>query len=208
MSQELLKVLEKGITTLNLNVDSETQTLLIQYVTLLHKWNKIYNLTAVRHKKTMVSVHLLDSLAILPYIKGKTVLDVGSGGGLPGIVLAVCMPDKQFVLIDSNSKKTRFLKQAVTELKLNNVAVEHVRAESFEYETNFDQIVSRAYTNLQAFIKSTCHLATIKTEYLAMKGIIPLEEITELEPEYTIKSLTLNVPNVEGQRHLITMTSK
>ncbi len=208
MSQELLKILENGLTTLNLTVNPDVQAQLIQYITLLHKWNKIYNLTAVRHKKAMVSAHLLDSLAILPYITGDTVLDVGSGGGLPGIVLALCLPEKQFVLIDSNSKKTRFLKQAVTELKLTNVTVEHVRAESYEFETSFDQIVSRAYTNLQAFIKTTCHLATTKTEYLAMKGQIPLDEITELEQEYTIKSVTLNVPNVEGQRHLIIMTSK
>lgn len=213
MPQDLLKLLDNGITKMALSVSTDIQQQLIQYLELLHKWNKIYNLTSVRNKKMIVSVHLLDSLAIVPYITGSRILDVGTGAGLPGIVLALCFPDKEFVLIDSNSKKTRFINQAVTELKISNVSVKYVRAQSFQCETSFDQIVSRAYTSLQAFIKSTCHLANDKTEYpgteyLAMKGHIPNDEIAELREGYTINSLPLSVPDVEGQRHLIIMTCK
>ncbi|VAX01791.1 16S rRNA (guanine(527)-N(7))-methyltransferase [hydrothermal vent metagenome] len=208
MSQELHTLLEKGITELKLSVSSETQVQLLQYVDLLHKWNKVYNLTAVRHKKALVSVHILDSLAINPHIKGKLILDVGTGAGLPGIVLALCFPEKQFVLIDSNSKKTRFINQAVTELKLNNVRVAHSRVESFQNESNFDQIVSRAYTNLQEFIQSTRHVAHNDTEYLGMKGQIPQDEIDALAAEFDVNAIPLDVPTVEGQRHLIVLTAK
>ncbi len=208
MSQELHNLLEKGIATLQVLVSTNVQNQLICYVELLHKWNKVYNLTAVRHKKALVSVHILDSLAIIPYIQGDRVLDVGTGAGLPGIVLALCFPEKQFVLIDSNSKKTRFINQAVTELKISNVSVEHIRVESFQTESSFDQIVSRAYTNLQEFIQSTCHLAHHNTEYLGMKGHVPQDEIAEIIADFEVNPITLDVPNVEGQRHLIVMTSK
>jgi len=208
MSQELLKILDSGISEMGLLVSANIQMKLIHYIELLHKWNKIYNLTSIRHKKQMVSVHLLDSLAILPYLSGEKIIDVGTGAGLPGFVLALCCPNKQFVLIDSNRKKTRFINQAVTELGIKNVVVTYARIESFEFETSFDQIVSRAYTSLQVFIKSTSHLANAKTEYLGMKGLIPEDEITELGERYDVKSIPLSVPNVEGQRHLIIMTSK
>ncbi len=208
MSQELLKLLDGGINTLDLLVSADLQQQLIQYIELLHKWNQISNLTSVQNKKQMVSIHLLDSLAILPYITGTRILDVGTGAGLPGLVLALCFPEKQFVLIDSNNKKIRFINQVVTELKIKNVVCQHVRIESFQCETSFDQIVSRAYTSLQAFIKSTSHLANDKTEYLGMKGQLPELEIAELGAGYTIKSYPLIVPYIEGQRHLIIMTSR
>ncbi len=208
MAQELNTVLELGIVKLNLSVTVEAQNQLMQYIDLLHKWNKVYNLTAVRHKKALVSVHILDSLAIIPYIHGDRILDVGTGAGLPGIVLALCFPEKQFVLIDSNRKKTRFINQVVTELEISNVNVEHIRVESFQTESSFDQIVSRAYTNLQVFIQSTCHLAHNSTEYLGMKGHIPQDEIAEITADFEVNPITLDVPNVEGQRHLIILTSK
>ncbi|MFV2061362.1 MAG: 16S rRNA (guanine(527)-N(7))-methyltransferase RsmG [Gammaproteobacteria bacterium] len=207
MSQELLKLLDTGISELDLLVSTDIQNQLIQYIELLHKWNQISNLTSVKNKKKMVSIHLLDSLAILPYITGTRILDVATGAGLPGIVLALCFPEKQFVLIDSNKKKIRFINQVVTELKIKNVVSQHVRIESFLCETIFDQIVSRAYTSLQAFIESTGHLADDKTEYLGMKGQLPELEIAELGAGYTVKSYPLIVPYIEGQRHLIIMTS-
>jgi 16S rRNA (guanine527-N7)-methyltransferase len=208
MSHKLANILANGIEQLNLSVSTDIQQQLIQYLDLLHKWNKVYNLTSVRNKNDIVSIHLLDSLAILPHINAQKIIDVGTGAGLPGIVLALCFPEIQFVLIDSNSKKTRFIKQVVTELKIKNVLVEHCRIETLQCETSFDQIVSRAYTSLQTFIKSTCHLANSKTEYLAMKGQLPETEIREIADDYTINPVTLDVPNIEGQRHLIIMTSK
>jgi len=208
MSQELAEILEKGITTLNLSVSANTQQQLLQYLELLFKWNKVYNLTSVRNKKQIVSHHLLDSLAICPYINGANIADIGTGAGLPGIVLALCFPEQQFTLIDSNSKKTRFINQAVTELKLSNVQVQHSRVEDLQCETSFDQIISRAYTSLKAFVTSTSHLASIKTQFLGMKGQIPEDEIAQLGEAYAIECFPLNVPNVEGQRHLIKMASK
>ncbi len=208
MSQQLPKILKLGIDKLNLSVTDDIQQQLLQYIELLHKWNKVYNLTSVRDKSLMVSVHLLDSLAIVPFITGHKVIDVGTGAGLPGVVLAMCLPSTHFVLIDSNSKKTRFINQVVTEIGIKNVLVEHCRVESFECETSFDQIVSRAYTSLQAFIESTCQLAGKNTEYLAMKGQLPDTEIEEIAASHTVKPVTLAVPNIEGQRHLIIVTSK
>lgn len=208
MSPKLNKLLDSGVRQLKLSVSTNIQGQLIEYIELLDKWNKSYNLTSVRNKNKMVSIHLLDSLAILPYITGNGILDVGTGAGLPGIVLALCCPEKQFVLIDSNGKKTRFVNQAVTELQLKNVIVEQVRIERFQCETSFDHIVSRAYTSLKEFVKSSCHLANTKTSYLSMKGQIPEYEIVEMGDRYTINSVPLNVPEVAGQRHLIIMTSK
>ncbi len=208
MSQQLINILNAGIEQLELSVNTDTQQQLIQYLELLHKWGKVYNLTSVRNKKQMVSVHLLDSLAILPHINGQYIIDVGTGAGLPGIVLALCLPEKEFMLIDSNAKKTRFVNQVVTEIGITNVVVQQCRIEALQCETSFDQIVSRAYTSLHVFIKNTCHLANSATTYLAMKGQLPEIEIEEVRDNYSVKPVSLTVPNIDGQRHLIMMTAK
>ena len=207
MSQQALKeILSNGLCQLNLAqpLDDKQQSKLIKYVELLDKWNKTYNLTAVRKPEQMVTRHLLDSLSICPYLRGKRVLDVGTGAGLPGIPLAVVFPDRQFTLLDSNNKKTRFVVQAVSELELPNVGVVQSRVEEFESEELFDTIITRAYSAIEDMVAQTSHLLAPDGVFLAMKGVSPVAEIDELSSSYYIKeSHVINVPGLEEERHLL-----
>ncbi len=212
MSQlDLNEILSKGLRQLNLAqpLDDKQQNTLIKYVELLNKWNKTYNLTAVRKSEQMVTRHLLDSLSICPYIRGKHILDVGTGAGLPGIPLAVIFSDRQFTLLDSNNKKTRFVIQAVSELELPNVDVVQSRVEEFESEVLFDTIISRAYSAIGDMVKQTSHLLASDGVFLAMKGANPIAEIDELSSNYTIEeSHVIKVPGLEEERHLLEIKMK
>lgn len=204
VTEQQANLLKQGIKQLALPITEQQQEQLLGYLELLAKWNKAYNLTAVRDINEMVSRHLLDSLSIVPYIKGNYWLDVGSGGGMPGIPLAIIFPDIEFTLLDSNGKKTRFLTQVALELKLTNVQVINQRAESFHVKQPFTGIVSRAFSSLADFVNLTKHLANEQTEWLAMKGVYPEQELQTLPTEFKVESdYQLTVPNCEGQRHLL-----
>lgn len=184
---------------------SETQhAQLLAYLALLIKWNKAYNLTAVRDPDEMVSRHLLDSLSVVPFIDGERQLDVGSGGGMPGIPLAIMFPDMNVTLLDSNGKKTRFLTQVKLELALDNLTVIHSRAEAFQPELPFTGIISRAFSSLEDFTGWTRHMGDGKTRWLAMKGLHPADELVALPADFHLESAqALAVPGCQGQRHLL-----
>ncbi|MFV3367159.1 16S rRNA (guanine(527)-N(7))-methyltransferase RsmG [Pseudomonas sp. NY15435] len=199
--------LARGIQTLGLDIDAATQQRLLDYLALLVKWNKAYNLTAVRDVDEMVSRHLLDSLSIVPSFEaagGERWLDVGSGGGMPGIPLAILFPGKFLTLLDSNGKKTRFLTQVKLELKLDNLQVIHSRVEAFQPEQPFNGIVSRAFSSLEDFTNWTRHLGDTQTNWLAMKGVHPSDELAALPEDFRVEAeRALVVPGCQGQRHLL-----
>lgn len=201
----LSEILAEGISELGLELDDAQQGKLLDYLDLLLKWNRVYNLTAITDHRSGVVRHLLDSLAIAPYIEGERLLDVGSGGGLPGIPLAISYPEKQFTLLDSNSKKTRFLVQAKGELGLNNLNVVHSRIEEFRPERPFDMILSRAFASLKDIVTLTGHLLDDEGRVMAMKGQIEANELAEIPQGYRVeKSIELAVPGLQQeQRHLL-----
>jgi len=199
-----VKLWNSGLKALNCNSDETQLTQLKQYVELLNRWNKTYNLTAVRDPKDMIPLHIFDSLAVADYIQGDSCLDVGSGAGLPTIPLAIVQPQRQFTALDTNGKKTRFIQQAVIELGLKNVSVEQSRVESWKSDVKFDAIISRAFSSIHDFIASSfSHHAENGTMY-AMKGQYPAGEIQYLPNGFQLQiSHKLNVPFVEGERHLL-----
>ena len=202
----LQEQLAAGVAALGLNLPDGAEAKLLAYLALLDKWNRVYNLTAVRDTERMVSHHLLDSLAAVPFFQGETALDVGSGGGLPGIPLAIARPELQVTLIDSIAKKTAFLLQAKTELGLANLQVVTSRVEDFKPETKFDAITSRAFSDLKEFVTLTRHLLSPTGHWLAMKGLMPHEELVSL-PDWVKVSANhaLAVPGLEASRHLIVL---
>jgi len=198
--------LRRGAIQLGLNLSEAQQQHLLGYLTLLNKWNKAYNLTAVRDPAEMVSRHLLDSLSLVEQAQqgGARWLDVGSGGGMPGIPLAIMFPDRRFTLLDSNGKKTRYGTQVKLELKLANVEVVHSRVEQFIPEQPFTDITSRAFSSLEDFCNWTRHLGDIDTRWLAMKGVQPDEELQALPGDFQLdQCMVLKVPGCQGQRHLL-----
>lgn len=204
MSQQA--ILEKGIAQAGLAISAETQQQLLAYLALMQKWNKVHNLTAVREADEMVTLHLLDSLVVLPFIDGKTLLDVGSGAGLPGIPLAICLPDLQVTVIDSNNKKVSFMRQAKAELGLSNLEVLGGRVEAVVPKAKFDMVISRAFSDLSLFISLTCKLCAEQGKWLAMKGVYPEAELAELKKKTNVtpsKVEVLRVPGLEAQRHLV-----
>jgi 16S rRNA (guanine527-N7)-methyltransferase len=198
--------LAAGIAALGLVLPEGGEARLLAYLALLDKWNRVYNLTAVREAERMVSHHVLDSLAAVGFFQGETVLDVGSGGGLPGIPLAIARPELQVTLIDSIAKKTAFLLQAKAELGLANLNVVTGRVEDFRPPTGFDIITSRAFSDLKEFVTLTRHLLKPGGHWLAMKGLMPHEEIASL-PDWARVSAnhSLVVPGLEASRHLIVL---
>ena len=196
----LKKILEQGLLELNLNLSPEQIKQLLDYLGLLQKWNKVYNLTAITNLTEMVILHLLDSLAIIPHLKGQAFLDVGTGAGLPGLVLAIARPDWQITLLDSNSKKTRFLIQTMAELQLQNVKVICSRIEYWETEQKFDVITSRAYSDLKQFGEQCLPFCKSSGYLAAMKGKLPAEELENIS-NYQI--IPLSVPHLPQERHLI-----
>lgn len=201
--------LSAGVANLAVPVSAEKQTLLLRYLALMQKWNQAYNLTAIREPHDMVIKHLLDSLSIAPWVKGPRVLDIGTGGGLPGIPLAILFPDIEFTLLDSNGKKTRFLQQVKAELSLPNVTVVHARVEEFLPEMAFPQIVSRAFSALDLFVNLASPKLADNGELLAMKGQLPAEEVIELQEKVEgiqLDVIPLAVPMLAEARHLILIT--
>lgn len=206
ISTNLNALLSNGLQQLNLvqPLDGKQQAKLIKYVELLDKWNKSYNLTAVRKPEQMVTRHLLDSLSISPYLRGKHILDVGTGAGLPGIPLSIVFPERQFTLLDSNNKKTRFVTQAVSELELSNVDVVQSRVENFQSAELFDTIITRAYSAIGEMVEQTSHLLVSDGTFLAMKGTNPVAEIDEMSSNYTVsENHVIKVPGLEENRHLL-----
>lgn len=174
------------------------------YLSLLERWNRAYNLTAVREPEAMVVRHILDSLSILPWVIGPRVLDVGSGAGLPGIPLAVIQSDHEFVLLDSNGKRTRFLIQVAVELQLKNIQVVRGRVEDYQAETPFNSVVSRAFANLAEMVAGAGRLCAPEGRLLAMKGVFPDDELARLPVDYTVVGIhPLHVPGLDAERHLV-----
>jgi 16S rRNA (guanine527-N7)-methyltransferase len=198
--------LSAGVAAMGLALPDGAEETLLAYLALLDKWNRVYNLTAVRDVERMVSYHLLDSLAAIPFFQGAAVLDVGSGGGLPGIPLAIARPELQVTLIDSIAKKTAFLLQAKAELGLANLNVVTGRVEDYRPEALFDDITSRAFSDLKEFVTLTRHLLKPAGHWLALKGLMPHEEIVSL-PDWARVSANhaLAVTGLEASRHLIVL---
>ena len=195
--------LADGLAQMGLTASSSQQTLLLDYLQLLQKWNRSFNLTAVRDPEIMVSRQLLDSLSIFSLLRGEEVLDVGSGAGLPGIPLAIMDPGRRFTLMDTNGKKVRFLRQAKLELGLENVQVEQARVETYTASQPFQTIVSRAFSSLPLMLELTRHLLSGDGCWLAMKGAVPVEEIDALDYALRIQIHALQVPGEAGQRHAV-----
>lgn len=198
--------LSRGAEELGVALSARQHEQLLAYLALLIKWNKAYNLTAVRNPDEMVSRHLLDSLSVVPYVSegGQRWLDVGSGGGMPGVPLAILFPEPSFTLLDSNGKKTRFLTQVKLELGLANLEVVHARVEQFQPAVAFDGITSRAFSSLQDFANWTRHLGGCDTRWLAMKGVQPDDELQALPADFRLEAChVLKVPGCQGQRHLL-----
>jgi len=203
--------LTAGIAALGLDLDHAAQETLLAYLQLLEKWNRTYNLTAIREPERMLSYHLLDSLAVLPHLpsrRGARLIDVGSGGGLPGIPLSVARPDWQVTLLDSNRKKTAFLAQARAELRLANVEVATVRAERFVPAAPFDVVIARGLSDAPRFVATTRHLLASGGVLVAMKGSIPQDELAMLPSDIRVQAVpALRVPGIVGERHLLIMAT-
>lgn len=198
------ELLAAGIAEMGLSVSSEAQQKLLSYIGLLQKWNKVYNLTAVRDPLEMVTLHLLDSLSVLPYIKVKSLLDVGSGGGLPGIVLAICLPQLKVTTIDAVQKKVIFMRQVKGELGLENLEVMHARVESYQPAEKFDATISRAFSEIGLFVSLTKHLLKENGQWLAMKGQVPQDELKDLSLGKA-QIIPLRVAGLEAKRHLVVL---
>jgi len=198
--------LASGIKSMGIMLSETQQHYLLDYVDVLFKWNKAYNLTAVREKAHMVNRHILDSLSIVNFIKGKNVLDVGSGAGLPGIVLAIYFPDKHFTLVDSNGKKTRFLQEVKQALQLNNVIILQERVENMKAGTCFDCITSRAFAELGKMISLTAHLLAAKGRFVAMKGQVLTQELSAIDKHYKVRVHPVMIPDSDAARHAVVIT--
>lgn len=200
--------LAQGLAQMGLELPTMAQEKLLAYAALLYKWNKTFSLTAMREVDKAVSHHLLDSLAILPHLPAGDLLDVGSGGGMPGIPLAIARPELQVTLLDSNSKKAAFLRQAAIELALPNVAVHCGRVEQYHPPIRFAAITSRAFAELADFVNLSRHLLADAGCWLAMKGVWPQDEIDRLPADVQVNGVhRLIVPGVEAERHLVVMQS-
>lgn len=196
--------LAEGLRILEIDLPATTQTRLLDYLAVLEKWNRVYQLTALRDASLAVSHHLLDSLGVLPFVQSPDLLDVGSGGGMPGIPLAIACPELRVLLLDSNSKKAAFLRQAVIELGLTNIAVHCGRVEKFQSTTRFTAIIARAFSSLANFVTLSRHLRQAEGSWLAMKGQWPTDEIAQLPADVALKAAhALKIPGVDGERHLL-----
>jgi 16S rRNA (guanine527-N7)-methyltransferase len=202
---ESAKLLSSGLTQLGVDATAEQQEQLLAYLGLMQKWNKAYNLTAIRDPQQMLVRHLLDSLAVVPHINSDELIDVGSGGGLPGIPLAILFPEQSITTLDSNSKKTRFQNQVRIELGLNNLEVIHGRVEAVQ-DRQFGQVISRAFASIVDMVSLSHALLADKGVFLAMKGRYPDAELAELPPQYVLQqSYELHVPGLDEERHLLVL---
>ncbi len=195
--------LEAGLVAMEIELPPAARKRLIDYLALLFKWNRAYNLTAVRDPRVAVSRQLLDSLSILPLVSGRRLLDVGSGAGLPGLSLAIARPAWEVTLLDSNAKKVRFLRQVKLELGLGNLEVVQARVEEYRHEPLFDTITSRAFATLAQMVDLSRHLLAPVGCWLAMKGRFPREELAALPSGFAFEVLPLRVPGEKGERHAV-----
>ncbi len=205
-SDILLNLLKDGVRELGLSCSQDALARLIQYQELLAKWNKAYNLTAVIVPEQMVRLHLLDSLVVSTHLSGFNILDVGTGAGLPGIPLALINPDKEFFLLDSNAKKTRFVQQAKMEIELQNITVVRSRLEEFHSEIKFETIISRAFSDLASFVYGTRHLLQRDGVMVAMKARLSKEEINQIA-EFETRVEPVYVPGIDVERNLVLVSA-
>lgn len=201
----LAQVLADGVTALSLELSDTQHAQLLDYLALMAKWNAVYNLTSLREPMQMMTHHLLDSLAAVSAFAGAgNVLDVGAGGGLPGIVLAIARPDMHVSLIDTVHKKTAFLKQVKAELELSNVTVYTAKVQELAVAQKFDVITSRAFADLSDFVNWSAHLLAEGGQFIALKGVAPPDEQERLPAQWKVSELrALQVPGLEAERHLI-----
>lgn len=193
-----------GLVAIGLALDDVAVGRLLDYLALLARWNRAYNLTAVRDPAEMVPRHLLDSLVALPWVTAPAIADLGTGPGLPGIPLAIARPDWAITLLDSNLKKTAFVTQAIGELQLANAQVSRERVESWQSDQRFGVVISRAFADLADFVRLAGHLVAPEGRLVAMKGLHPFEEIAQLPASFRVDAvIRLEVPGLEGERHLV-----
>lgn len=197
--------LADGLFKLGIAVPADAQARLIKYLSLIEKWNKVHNLTAIRDPEAMLAHHLLDSLAVLPHLgAARSLADIGSGAGLPGIPMAIANPDLAVTLLDSSHKRQAFQQQCKAELGLANVTAIHSRVEDFKAEPGFDIVISRAFSDLAEFVTAARHLCAPGGCLLAMKGLHPFEEIARLPSDVRLRSVTeLHVPGLNATRHFL-----
>ncbi|EAN3567522.1 TPA: 16S rRNA (guanine(527)-N(7))-methyltransferase RsmG, partial [Salmonella enterica subsp. enterica serovar Agona] len=200
----MLNKLSRLLADAGISLTDHQKTLLAAYVDMLHKWNKAYNLTSVRDPNEMLVRHILDSIVVAPYLQGQRFIDVGTGPGLPGIPLAIVLPDAHFTLLDSLGKRVRFLRQVQHELKLENITPVQSRVEAYPSEPPFDGVISRAFASLNDMVSWCHHLPGEKGRFYALKGQLPGDEIASLPDNFSVESVEkLRVPQLEGERHLV-----
>lgn len=214
LEKDLREILVQGANKMSVTLAEPQISNLLSYIREFDKWNKAYNLSAIRDIRQMVARHLLDSLSVVPYFFASkystdNVIDVGTGGGLPGIPLAIMFPEKKFTLLDSAGKKTRFLFHVKTLLKLENVSVENRRVEEFQPAKKFNAVISRAFASLQDMTEGCTHLLENDGVFLAMKGIYPQDELVPIADKIELlESIKLNVAETDGERHLLVLQAK
>ena len=209
LPSDLRRALDIGLERISLDLENNVRGALIDYVLLLHKWNRTYNLTAVRDPAEMVFRHILDCLVVVPYIRGSRLLDIGTGAGLPGIALSLASPGIRSVLLDSNGKKTRFCLQVVAELGLFNVQVVNSRIEDYRPEITYTTVIARAFGKIAKLHRETHRLLAPGGCLVAMKAGDPAAELEELGPlGEDARVVPLTVPGVDGERHLVMLPSQ
>ena len=203
----LTQPIEQGLGAMGIDLPEHLRGRLAAHLELIEKWNRVHNLTAVRDTAQMVVLHLLDSLTLLPHLgNARTVIDVGSGPGFPGIPLAIARPELSITLLDSSHKKCAFLEQARSELGLANITVVCERVQQYQPEQGFDAVVSRAFAELSDFVVQSQHWAAPGGRLLAMKGVYPFEEIARVPTSHRVAQVVeLAVPSLEEKRHLVLM---
>lgn len=203
--EQIRKLCEEKLKSAPVELNANAIEKLVAYLQLLHKWNQTYNLTSIDTHAEMVTHHLLDSLSIAPFIQGENILDVGTGAGLPGIPLAIAQPDFKFYLLDSNGKKIRFLAHVLHQIKLDNVELIQARVEEYQTYHCFNSIVARAFSSLADFVEQSKHLLCENGVWLAMKGIMPQDEIDEINKNYLVTTTQLHIEGLDAERHLISI---
>ncbi len=206
MPDSLAARLEQGLEAMALTLDAKQQSLLLDYIALLDKWNKAYNLTAVRNPQAMLVQHIFDSLSVFPYVNATKCLDVGAGAGLPGLVLAIAKPEQHWTLVDSNNKKTRFMQQVAIELGLKNIEVLQARVESLSINPKL--IISRAFASLSDYVSLCESLIEEDTELLAMKSQALEQELQDLGNNFQYEIINLSYPEQDASRYLVKLSMK
>ncbi len=201
MRKELIKIVQQGLEEMSLDVDPAHQ---VDFILLMNKWNRAYNLTSVRDPKAMVERHILDSLAVMGHLKGQRFIDVGTGPGLPGLPLAIAMPDRHFCLLDSNGKRTRFMFQAVVEMGLKNVEIVNSRVEQFQPSEKYDGVLSRAFASLSDMLRWCDQLPANNGRFYALKAHLSEDELRDVPKTYTVLNISdLKIYGTDRTRQLV-----